>query len=225
MDNFRHIVFAAVVAGILAGCVNSLIQRVQVIPLVLTAETYETPPAASSEHSHEHAYEPTGVARTLWTVVADVLIGIGFALLLLAVYSLLNRRSIITGILLGLAGYTVFFVVPGLGLHPELPGTPAAPLFPRQAWWWLAVTCAASALALIFLQRKWSLRALGLALIVIPFVLGAPEAIHTESDLPAGLEGKFIIATALANAAFWLVLGTVSTWLYNHGASKTIHAS
>ena len=45
----------------------------------------------------------------------------------------------------GLAGFAVFTIAPGLGLPPELPGVPAAPLLSRQIWWVTAVLATAAA--------------------------------------------------------------------------------
>ena len=38
---FRRIVFSAVAAGLLAGILLTAVQRLQVVPVILEAETYE----------------------------------------------------------------------------------------------------------------------------------------------------------------------------------------
>ena len=61
--------------------------------------------------------------------VANIVTGIGFALILVAVSEFAggigNWRQ---GVFWGLAGFAVFTLAPGLGLPPELPAMPAADL-------------------------------------------------------------------------------------------------
>ena len=77
-----------------------------------------------------------GMERTTYSFLANIVTGIGFALLLVAVSELaggiLSWRQ---GVLWGLAGFAVFTLAPGLGLPPELPAMPAADLGARQFWW------------------------------------------------------------------------------------------
>ena len=109
----------------------------------------------------------------------------------------------------GAAGYLVFFVAPALGLPPELPGTEAAPLRDRQIWWTVAVVLSAAGLGLAAFAKNIALRVLGLALIAAPHIVGAPvPAIH-GGTAPPDLASAFMRAAYLANAAFWLALGTL----------------
>jgi len=71
--------------------------------------------------------------RTLFTFAANLLMGVGYAFVLVALYLLWREpRTALGGALYGLAGYVVFFAAPALGLPPELPGTAAAELGLRQ---------------------------------------------------------------------------------------------
>lgn len=227
---FRRIVFSAVLAGAVAGVLLTGIQQLRVAPIIAEAETYETagPAEEASAHAdggahehdahehgghehggHEHGgWSPAdGFERTFWTGVANVGMAIGFALLLGAAFSLRENVSWRQGILWGLGGYAAFFALPALGLAPELPGTEAAALEDRQAWWLVTVTLSAIGVALIGLTRGWPWKAAAVVLIAVPHLIGAPhpETYHTLA--PAELVRTFIVATAVANAVFWVVLG------------------
>ena len=212
---FRRIVFSAVVAGLVAGILLTGIQQLQVVPAILEAETYEAPESSATAHAHadglqhEHgSWAPgDGLERTFWTGVANVGMGIGFALLLGAAFSLRDNVNWRQGILWGLGGYAAFFALPALGLAPELPGTEAAGLQGRQAWWLVTVTLSAAGVALLGLARGWPWKAAALVLIAIPHLIGAPHPDTYPSLAPSELLRTFIAATAIANAVFWVVLG------------------
>src|SRR6185295_18642852 len=91
----------------------------------------------SAPHSHEgDAWEPQdGLERTFWTVIANLLASIGFALVLVPAIAAWDRTrqaghgaSIRTGLLWGVAGRVCVFAWPAVGLRPELPGEASAPL-------------------------------------------------------------------------------------------------
>ncbi|TIR67268.1 MAG: cobalt transporter, partial [Mesorhizobium sp.] len=76
-----------------------------------------------------------GFERFAFNVVANIVTGIGFALILVAVSEFAGGiGSWRQGVFWGLAGFAVFTLAPGLGLPPELPAMPAAELLPRQIW-------------------------------------------------------------------------------------------
>ena len=217
---FRRIVFSAILAGLVAGVLLTGIQQVQVVPAILEAETLEIAEPGAQAHTHadgsrhEHgddAWSPAdGVERTLWTGVANIGMGIGFALLLAAAFSLRGDVSWRQGIVWGLGGYAAFFVLPALGLPPELPGTEAAGLESRQGWWLVTVVLSATGIALLGLTRGWPWKGVGVVLIVIPHLLGAPHSDTHVALAPPELLRTFIVATAIANAVFWMVLGAGS---------------
>jgi Probable cobalt transporter subunit (CbtA) len=142
MALFRNIVFAAALAGLIAGVFVTVVHKIGTVPIILKAETYEKAAeanpapaagvdAATAEHHHDaEAWEPAdGFERTAFTVLADVLTGIAFGLLLTAAYALRGRAmDWRQGLFWGLAGFATFTLAPGLGLPPEVPGTESAPL-------------------------------------------------------------------------------------------------
>jgi cobalt transporter subunit CbtA len=236
MNTFRAIVFSSVVAGFVVGAIVTVIQQFGTVPLILKAEVFEkaaerhdreAAPAAAQggvvKHSHaEHqhaaeAWEPQdGLERNAYTAAANVLTAIGFALLLTAIFAMRSGKtgsgvSWHEGLTWGLAGFAVFTLAPGLGLPPELPGVPAAPLLSRQIWWVLAATTTAGGLGLIFFRRSVPSSIVGLVLIVLPHAIGAPELEHIETNVPTSLSHQFVVAVTLTSLIFWFMLGSLTS--------------
>ncbi len=247
MDMFRRLFIAAASAGLLSGLFVTLVHNVTTVPVILAAEVFEkaseepapaadaaapaadaaTAPAAAEEghdhaadgHSHDgEEWEPQdGFERTAFTALADLLTGVGFALLLIAVYAV-SGRSVDwrQGVYWGLGGFVVFILAPGLGLPPEVPGTAAADLTARQIWWVATALLTAGGLGLLFYVRDpkplWVI--IGLALIVVPHAIGAPQPEEYASAAPEALAHRFIVATMIAQLLFWAVLGGLSGYFY-----------
>src|SRR5260370_7142495 len=139
MAVFRRLVFAALCAGLLSGVFVTVAYQTGRVLLILKAETYEKPSerAMAAAQEHNSAWErENGAERTAYTLLADILTGVGFALLLGA--GLMLRGGEVgwrQGLLWGLAGFATFTVAPSLGLPPQLPGTEPAPPFDRHLRW------------------------------------------------------------------------------------------
>jgi cobalt transporter subunit CbtA len=206
-----RLVAAAALAGLIAGILLTSLQSVTTEPLIRQAERYESATARDEGWSPQPGWQRTGA-----TLVANVTLATGFALLLAAGMTLRAASGVRAGVLWAIAGYAAFFVSPAIGLPPELPGSIAAPLHERELWWLAAVVGAVSGLWLIAFGRKAWHRAAGLALVVAPHLLGAPHPPASPSPLPAGLAAQFVWATLATNAVLWLVLGaTVGLVLRN----------
>ncbi|RWC24161.1 MAG: cobalt transporter [Mesorhizobium sp.] len=235
MNLFRNVVFIAAIAGLVAGVVLACMQAYATVPLILKAEVYEQ---AGGGHSHDHAAAPAatgttamstaapaeaaapaedegwapadGFERFAFSVLANIVTGIGFALILVAVSEFAggigNWRQ---GVFWGLAGFAVFTLAPGLGLPPELPAMPAADLTQRQIWWWATVAATAAGLGLIAFRKSLPLAILAVALIVTPHIVGAPQPGSYETAIPEGLHHQFVVAVTVTNLVFWVVLGAV----------------
>src|SRR4030095_10428626 len=228
MTLFRNIVFAAALAGLIAGLFVTIVHTIGTVPIILKAEVYEkagessVAPAtsadpATTEHQHEaEAWEPTdGFERTAFTVLADVLTGIAFGLLLTAAYALRGRAmDWRQGLFWGLAGFATFPRAPGLGLPPEVPGTESAPLLARQIWWVATAIATAGGLALIFFTRNVALTVLGIGLIALPHIYGAPQPAEYKSLVPEGLAHSFVARVVVTSFLFWLVLGSLTGVFY-----------
>lgn len=238
---FRQIIFYALLVGILSGLVLTVAQFWQVIPIIQNAERYENasvPITAAvngqsahdhSGHAHEHsadAWSPEdGIERTSFTLLSNVLTAIGMALLVLFAIVTSNKADSSArlnwqyGLVWGAAGYAVFYLVPSLGVPPGIPGAIEAPLEARQQWWLLAVMCTAIGLAVVaFGKSPW--RWAGIGILALPYLIGAPSpptaafinhSPRVINELTV-LAHQFISATAIANAAFWLVLGLAAVW-------------
>lgn len=225
----KRIARTAGFSGLLAALLLTLLQSFWVAPLILQAETYESAaPTEQHEHTaesaagHEHdaeAWSPEdGWQRVLSTTGGNLVVAVGFALILAALYSLREPGRVSTGALWGLGGFAVFCLAPTLGLPPELPGTAAADLGQRQTWWIGTAAATAVGLALLVFARHWLLKVLGAALLVVPHLIGAPQPLVHESLAPEALEAQFKVASWLTNAAFWVALGLLSAWLYRRSA-------
>jgi cobalt transporter subunit CbtA len=248
MSIFRNVVFVAALAGLVSAVVMTALQAFTTVPLILQAEVYEQsaaaqeqaatpadPAAAGTEaappgHVHdEEAWEPAdGFERYAFTVVANVITGIGFALILVAVSEfaggIANWRR---GLFWGLAGFAVFTLAPGLGLPPELPAMPAADLTGRQIWWWGTVLATAAGLAMIAFRRSPVFALLGVALLVAPHVVGAPQPADFETPIPEGLHHQFVVAVTMTNLVFWVVLGAATGYFRSRftGTSEDLRSS
>ncbi len=218
LTTFRELVIAALWTGLLAGLLLTAVQQIQVIPTLLQAEVYEEAvTVANAANSHEHRdWQPeNGWERTLYTAVANISLGVGFALLIGAVMCLRGRPgSWRIGLIWGLAGYLTFFVAPSLGLPPEVPGTEAAKLADRQSWWLITVLDTGFGLSLLAFAKTKTNKFFGAVLLVSPHLIGAPQPEVHSSAAPAELAQSFITATVFANAVFWLALGGLMGQFY-----------
>ena len=168
-------------------------------------------PAPAHEHG-EDAWAPSdGFERFAHNVLANLVSGFGFALILVVASEfaggIANWRQ---GLLWGLAGFAVFTLAPGLGLAPELPAMPAADLVGMQVWWLGTAAATAAGLWLIAFRRSLPFTALGLALILAPHVIGAPQPADFETPIPEGLHHRFVVAVTVTNLVFWAVVGMVA---------------
>lgn len=231
MSVFRSIVFSAVLAGAITGAAITGAQMVGTIPLIQKSEVYERKAEApapapttaaqpahthdhgAATHSHEAEWEPAeGLQRNAFTTGANILTAIGFALLLAGIFALRGRAvSWREGLFWGLGGFVVFTAAPGLGLPPELPGMPVADLTLRQTWW-IGTACATAAGLglLVFRKASWA-AILGLGLIILPHLIGAPQAPAGHTDVPDALSHSFVVAAVLTSLLFWALLGVLTS--------------
>ena len=199
---FRHIVLSAMIAGLITGVLVTLLQMFTTVPLIAKAEMYEqgaiTPEAsapttamgvdAAQDHGdRDHgaaAWKPKdGVERIFYTGVTTVLVAIGYALLLGACLSQMRAAGWRSGLAFAVAGFLVFQLAPALGLPPEPPGSLQADLGARQLWWIGAAMSTALALGSWLYARSHSKVIwipVGIVLLLLPHVIGAPQAIEGQ---------------------------------------------
>jgi cobalt transporter subunit CbtA len=145
-------------------------------------------------------------------VVSLVVVGTGFGLVLVAAFALRGEApGLRRGAVWGLLGFVAFALSPALGLPPELPGSAAAELSTRQLWWLGAVAVTAAGLWLLAFggRRAW----LGLLLLPLPHLIGAPRPDGHGGMVPAELAAQFVAASLVTSAIFWAVLGSAAGWL------------
>ncbi len=229
---FRRVVYFSILVGIVAGLVLTVVQRLQVVPIIVAAEAYESASTdvASGEsdgHDHEHWGPKNGFERMAFTAFANVLTAVGFALVLLAAMLVAQTRSRESPTRLNwrravgwsLAGYAIFWLAPALGLPPEIPLQNTADLQDRQVWWVICVVFTAAGIGgLAFAPTPW--RWVAPLVIAVPYLIGTP---YPEGPMFLGqspeaaqvleaLAGEFVYATAIANAVFWVTLGSLTAW-------------
>ena len=149
------------------------------------------------------------------TLVSNVVSGVGFALLLVGCFALHGNVDWRRGILWGVGGFVVFSLAPAVGLPPELPGVPAASLPHRQLWWIITVAATAAGLSLLAFKPGAAFKALGVVLMVLPHVIGAPHPEAGGGLVPRALLERFILMSLMASAAFWVVLGLCAGYFYS----------
>jgi cobalt transporter subunit CbtA len=223
----RRLVWVALCAGLLSGLFATAAHQIGTVPVILKAELYEKAAEHSGTQAHGHAaaWEPqNGVERAAYTLLADLLTAIGFALLLTAGLTLRGGAvSWRDGMFWGLAGFAAITIAPGLGLPPELPGTEAAPLLDRQLWWLATVSATGSGLALLTFTKPAYWAILAAILVVLPHFYGVPRlAEHAASTTPEELAHQYVVAVTVVSFLFWLILGASTGYFYRrfHGPAR-----
>jgi cobalt transporter subunit CbtA len=235
--DFRHIVRAALISGVITGVLITLVQLVTTVPLIAQAEVYErarTQNTAQENHmhadTHDHAgghdsnWEPRdGLERTLYTGLTTILAAFGYALLLGAALSLTRSSGWRAGLAFGTAGLVVFQLAPALGMPPEPPGVPVSDLAERQLWWLGTVTATTLAFACWYFARTHSKRLwipAGIVLICLPHVFGVPSVPAEMSSVPEELVRRFSILALCTAALFWLTLGAMMGYVYGNPSTR-----
>lgn len=231
---------ATLVAGLLAGLLVTPAMYLKTVPLIIQAETYED---AGGGHSHgeaeavaphDHAADAVSegeeeagaelpFGRFGNTLLANLVAGAGFALLLGGVALLLGRRiTPQNGILWGMAGFFAVAFLPALGLSPELPAMPAADLAQRQLWWLFTVVLSGVGIYLLVLRGEIVSRVFGLVLLIAPHLYGAPHPEDIASPIPALLASQYAVASLATNLFMWAVIGLALGWFIQNYAKSEV---
>lgn len=217
---------AALAAGFFVAVVVTGLELTLTSPLIVAAERYEqaepshqaarTLPIVLAHAGHDHAapdaapeWQPgAGLPRMAFTGLATLVGAVGYALLLGAVMLACGREPTPqVALAFAVAGFASVALAPGLGLPPELPGSEAAPLAVRQAWWVMTAAATAMGLYLIVVRRTLIAILGGLVLMIAPHVVGAPQAPEGASALPAALAAQFAARSLAISFVFWMLLG------------------
>lgn len=219
---FRNIILCSLLVALVAGAAFSIYQHRMVTPIILAAEKYEIVDMGHhsrlSQTKEKEAWGPEeGVERTGFTFGTNFLVAFGFSILLVSGMTYTGKGNMIRGVLWGCAGYLVFFIAPGLGLSPEIPGMEAADLEWRQGWWLMTVVMTATGLVLLVFGDGF-LKFSGVGFLLIPHMIGAPVAemhgfAHPDENVVHILENlwhRFMLQTYIANALLWIIMGLLS---------------
>ena len=221
---------AALVSGVLAGVLISVVHHFTTTPIILHAEHYEGMGGddqtvmmwsdevaggqfylahGDEEHGDEVWAPENGLERTLYTSLANIITGVAFASLLIAGFHMrgdpVDGRK---GVAWGVAGFVVFALAPAVGLPPELPGTLAGSVEARQFWWAFAAVSTGAGLWFLLLTRHIALHAAGVLLIALPHIVGAPQAVLGRT-VPPELAAHFVAASLGTGLVFWALLGWI----------------
>ena len=179
----------------------------------------------SSEIFHDHQEEiwipGDGLERNFYTVIFNIASGIGYSLMLVAVYLLRGEPvNIKSGIFWGVVGFIVFSLAPSLGLPPELPGMTAAALEERQFWWIFTVIFTAVGIGIITESKSISPKILAIVFLVLPQIIGAPHPHLLKNPIPTELSAQFVISSLLTSALFWILVGAFSGYFFQKRVQK-----
>ncbi|MDE0727370.1 MAG: CbtA family protein [Alphaproteobacteria bacterium] len=218
MEFFKSILLSALLSGIVAGFALTGLQTLKVYPLIFAAEVFENAGQSEAGHAHDQVdkdaddeWAPAdGAERLLYSLLANVLLGVALGLVLAAIFALRGVVDWRQGVIWGLAGFVAVHLAPAFGLPPELPGMPAGDLLARQTWWFATALLTAGGMALIFLGTAMIWRLVGTAMIVLPHIYGAPHPATMESGVPATLAADFATASLATNLVFWAILGNLA---------------
>jgi cobalt transporter subunit CbtA len=216
-----RLLLAALAAGLIAGMAMTPAQYVKTIPLIMQAEAYENGEAGHAHdaaegaqaHQHGDSEEQLWFGRFGNTVLANLVAGGGFALMLAAVALLtgmefpVGREALMRGLLLGAGAWFAVQLAPSFSLPPAVPGFPYADLGDRQTWWMITVALTGIGLWLIALRPEMMAKAIGMVLIVAPHLWGVPVPEDITSEVPAYIASAYAAASLATTLFFWLLLG------------------
>lgn len=238
----RRMIQTGLFAGFLTALLYSVVQAFTVTPLIFEAEVFEQAGGGHShavvEHLHEDgqthlhqngeaeaapATEPVepwspadGFERYGFTVFANIVTAVGFSFVMVAAFAVWGKPvDMRVGLWWGLAGYAIFALAPSLGLPPEVPGAAAAPLEARQTWWFGAMAATAIGLGLLVFAKPIWLRLVGIPILLIPHLIGAPRPIGLDpGPVPPELASLYVVWALVTALVFWLLLGASAGEIY-----------
>lgn len=219
----RHLLVCAALAGAAAGLIAAALQLTFVVPALLEGELFESGERLHfvSDGTPQSVRAAPGLGEDLsrhgMTVAFNLVTYLGYGLILSGTMALAERygraATARAGIVWGIAGFIAVQLAPAIGLPPELPGTPASELAPRQAWWLFTVASSAAGLALIAFTRG-AIPFAGVALLLFPHLVGAPQLDTYWGVAPPELAAHFVTLSLGAALVGWATLGFFCGWFW-----------
>ena len=163
------------------------------------------------------AWSPAqGLSRTLFTGLASLVSGVGYALVLGALILAVGAEPGIGRTLpWAVGGFAAVSLAPALGLPPELPGMGSGGLPARQVWWLLTVCGTGLGLYLVAVVRSPLAVAAGLLAITAPHIVVAPHAaVPAESGVSPVMAAQFAARSLAIAFLFWVTLGASLGWMW-----------
>lgn len=245
----QRLLTVALGAGLATGLLLSILHVFYTTPLILAAEVYENAAGGhehaavtgepmlilaqatpGAEQSHDAAaaegegwVPQDGLERTLYTFMATIISAVGFGLMLTAAAVVIQGGlTIRSGLLWGLAGFAATGLATSLSLPPELPGSAAADLALRQAWWIGTAIATAAGIGLVVFRDK-AFRLAGIGLVILPHLLAFALPLHPHeyaSTVPAELSSLFAARSLVLQGLLWVMLGLTAGWLWQWLAAR-----
>ncbi|MCW3782003.1 CbtA family protein [Defluviimonas salinarum] len=240
----QRLLAGGLIAGFAAGLFAALLHFAFIQELILLGEEYETGALvhfggtgeAAEAAGHDHAEgepahddgaaaeegETSAATRNALTVLFTGLIYASYGLILVAGFALAEhfgrRVEARDGIFWGLAGFAALMLAPAMGLAPELPGSVAAELGARQAWWLGTVVATAGGLALLAFGRGFVPALIGGALLAGPHLIGAPHPEGFFGVAPPEVAGEYSARVLGVGFFAWAALGWLAARLWTRDA-------
>jgi cobalt transporter subunit CbtA len=214
--------YTAFAAGAAAGVLLFALQSWTTLPLIHQAERYEEAKAPVPPPSQTNEPSDSQLVRSAYSIAGDVLVGIGFGMLLTAVYALSGKSGLVLGALWGLAGFATFHLGPALVVPPSIPGLILVPLTQRQAEWLSAASCTGLGLAICAFGPK-AAKAVGFLLLFLPrwlFLFALSGSVIPLTFLST-LEHHFTVYVLGNFLLFWVALGALSGYLFDQAVPGT----
>ena len=220
----KHVFSSALFAGLGAGILATLLQLVFIVPTLVEAELYES--GSKTHFSEGVAQSPAGVpdimgemTRHLGTFGSNLVTYVGFALILVALFMAADRmgREIDarTGAIWGLCGFIAVNLAPAFSLPPALPGAVGPDITLRQTWWILTIIATLCGLGLLGYGKSLLAAAGGIALIVVPHVIGAPQLDTYYGVAPPEVGARFVARSLGVACAVWVGMAAIAGWLWS----------
>lgn len=218
---FSRIVTSALFAGFCAGLVAAALQLLFVQPVLLHAELYESGQLAHFGAAPVSAHPDLGgidLVRDGLSVVFNMLLYCGYALVMVALMSTRDNINARTGLLWGIAGFVTVHLAPAFSLPPEVPGVAAADVVARQLWWAATIIATGVAVWLIAFGKSWTAWGAAVVLMLAPHLVGAPEPESFTGPVPPEIAGLFAARALGSGLAVWTALGALCGYFWSREA-------
>ena len=155
-----------------------------------------------------------------------MLVYTGYALILIAAMLLRGQKSETNitfhqGIIWGVSGFFVVHLAPAISLPPEVPGVATAELQLRQIWWFATTLLTAGGLWIIAFSGKAVHFIIGVAFILAPHVIGAPEPDIFTGPAPTEIGALFASRALGIGLVSWAILGWLSAFFLQKEIQRT----